>query len=114
MANIVISANTSWYLYNFRQNTILSLIQEGHSVTAVSPIDKYSRQLEDLGASFIDIDIDQDGTNPIKDMATFFSFYRLYKSNKYDIALNFTLKTIYMVRWQLSLMVFMSSIILLD
>ena len=58
MANIVISSNTSWYLYNFRRNTISSLIVAGHSVIAISPKDEYSVKLEALGVEFIDIDID--------------------------------------------------------
>ncbi|WP_299493838.1 glycosyltransferase family 4 protein [uncultured Shewanella sp.] len=92
MANIVISANTSWYLYNFRKNTILSLIDKGHKVTAISPKDSYSSMLEELGAQHIDIDIDQGGTNPLKDIKTYIDFFRIYRSGQYDIVLNFTPK----------------------
>ncbi|WEM41553.1 glycosyltransferase family 4 protein [Photobacterium sp. DA100] len=92
MANIVISANTSWYLYNFRKNTILALINAGHSVTAVSPTDGYSDKIEELGATFHHIDIDQGGTNPIRDFITFVNFVKIYKKNKYDVILNFTPK----------------------
>lgn len=92
MAKIAISANTSWYLYNFRKNTILSLIEAGHVVTAIAPRDDYSIKLEQLGARFIHIDIDQGGTNPINDAKTFFAFNAIFKAEKFDVVLNFTPK----------------------
>lgn len=87
-----ISANTSWYLYNFRKNTILALIKQGNNVIAIAPEDEYSAKLSELGCEFIHINIDQGGTNPIRDIQTFFNFYRLYKNNKIDVTLNFTPK----------------------
>jgi glycosyltransferase involved in cell wall biosynthesis len=92
MANVVISANTSWYLYNFRRNTILSLIESGHNVTAVSPKDDYSLKLKLLGASYVNIDIDQGGTNPLNDIRTYLSFNKIFKGGNFDVVLNFTPK----------------------
>jgi len=92
MKKIVISANTSWYLYNFRKNTILELIEQGYKVLAVAPLDEYSRCLKDLGCDYLNVDIDQSGTNPIKDVLTFISFYQIYKAFKPDVVLNFTPK----------------------
>jgi len=89
---IAISSNTSWYLYNFRKNTILSLIKEGYKVIAIAPEDAYSTKLSELGCEFIHINIDQGGTNPVRDMQTFFSFYRIYKNKNIDVVLNFTPK----------------------
>ncbi len=89
---IVITSNTSWYLYNFRQNTIKELINAGYRVVTVSPEDEYSSSLSNLGCECIDINIDQGGTNPLKDMFTCLSFYRIYRSYKPDVVLNFTPK----------------------
>lgn len=89
---IAISANTSWYLYNFRKNTILALIEQGYQVIAIAPQDEYSAKLSQLGCKFVDIDIDQGGTNPVKDIQTFFSFYKLYRKINIDVVLNFTPK----------------------
>ncbi|HIF9343143.1 TPA: glycosyltransferase family 4 protein [Photobacterium damselae] len=90
--SIVISANTSWYLYNFRRNTILSLLDKGYSVTAIAPRDSYSEKLELLGAKFININIEQGGTNPINDLKTLKNFNDIYSSGNYDVVLNFTPK----------------------
>lgn len=89
---IAISSNTSWYLYNFRKNTILSLIKEGYKVIAIAPQDEYSSKLSVLGCEFIHISIDQGGTNPVRDIQTFFSFFQIYKKKNVDVVLNFTPK----------------------
>ncbi|EJL6404086.1 TPA: glycosyltransferase family 4 protein [Vibrio parahaemolyticus] len=92
MKTIVITSNTSWYLYNFRKNTILALLNEGYRVVAVSPEDEYSEKLKSLGANYQHIYIDQGGANPLKDIVTFFSFVNLYRKIKPDVVLNFTPK----------------------
>ncbi|MBA6353577.1 glycosyltransferase family 4 protein [Colwellia sp. BRX9-1] len=92
MATIAISANTSWYLYNFRKNTITALLQQGYQVIAIAPEDEYSAKLSALGCKFIDIKIDQGGTNPVRDIKTFFDFYHIYKTTNIDVVLNFTPK----------------------
>lgn len=92
MSSVVITSNTSWYLYNFRKNTILSLLNEGYQVIAIAPEDSYSKKLEDLGAHFIHVDIDQGGTNPVKDIKTFISFFKIYSKVKPAVVLNFTPK----------------------
>ena len=90
--NIVISANTSWYLYNFRKNTILALMAQGYRVIAIAPKDEYSNKLSELGCEFIHVNIDQGGTNPVKDIGTFFSFTKLYRKIRPAVVLNFTPK----------------------
>ena len=92
MTTIAITANTSWYLYNFRKNTILALLENDYDVVAIAPLDKYSEKLEALGCRFLSVSIDQGGTNPIKDMYTFFSFWRSYRRVDVDVVLNFTPK----------------------
>ncbi|PMG66497.1 glycosyl transferase family 1 [Vibrio splendidus] len=92
METIVITSNTSWYLYNFRKNTILALIDEGYRVVAIAPKDDYSKKLQELGAQYHQIEIDQGGTNPVKDIGTFFSFTKLYQKIRPAAVLNFTPK----------------------
>jgi len=89
---IAITANTSWYLYNFRINTIKSLISYGYKVVAIAPADEYSQKLEQLGCLFININIDQGGTNPFKDIKTLINFYGILKKNNIECILNFTPK----------------------
>lgn len=90
--HIAITANTSWYLYNFRSNLIKTFIAEGHQVTAIAPIDEYSKKLEMLGCCFENIAIDQRGTNPVTDFFCCVKFYRLYMLLRPTLVLNFTPK----------------------
>ena len=92
MNNIAISANTSWYLYNFRKNTIKALLKNGYNVYAIAPIDEYSSKLECLGVKYIDIFIDQGGTNPFLDIKTIVAFRRILLRNNIAVLLNFTPK----------------------
>lgn len=89
---VAITSNTSWYLYNFRRNTISALIDNGYSVMAIAPADEYSNKLESLGCQFINIPIDQGGTNPLQDIKTFFCFLKIYVFHKPNVILNFTPK----------------------
>ncbi|GLT13181.1 glycosyltransferase family 4 protein [Vibrio algivorus] len=92
MKRIAISANSSWYLYNFRRNTIYRLIKEGYDVIALAPKDEYSDKLEEIGAKFLSIDIDAGGTNPFRDLKTLISFFRVYRVIRVSCVLNFTPK----------------------
>ncbi len=92
MTTIAITANTSWYLFNFRKNTILTLLLRGYKVIAIAPHDEYSDNLIALGVHFFHIDIDQSGTNPISDIKSLLQFYRYYSDIDIDVVLNFTPK----------------------
>lgn len=64
MKKIILSANTCWYLYNFRKNTIITLIQKGFDVYILAPVDEvYSKKLSNLGVSLLHISIDPTGVN---------------------------------------------------
>nr|WP_224745934.1 glycosyltransferase family 4 protein [Neiella litorisoli] len=88
----MISANTSWYVYNFRKNTILSLIGRGYSVTVLSPADNYVAKLEALGVEHRDIYMDRGGKNPLNDLVTLASLVKFFFTNQFDLLLNFTPK----------------------
>lgn len=89
---VAITANTCWYIYNFRKNTILMLLNHGYKVIACAPHDEYTHLLESLGCQYHDVRIDKSGLNPVKDLYTIFNFYMIFKRNNVDIVLNFTPK----------------------
>ncbi|MBG3081396.1 glycosyltransferase family 4 protein [Proteus mirabilis] len=92
MKKIAITSNTSWYLYNFRRNTITSLINAGFKVYTISPFDEYSEKLVNLGTNHININIDSASKNPLVDLYTLISFYKIFNKFKFDAILNFTPK----------------------
>ncbi|ENY3729147.1 glycosyltransferase family 4 protein [Enterobacter kobei] len=89
---IAITANTCWYIYNFRKNTILTLLDEGYDVIACAPFDKYTYLLESLGCRYQEVKIDKSGLNPLKDIYTIYNFYKIFKNANVDVVLNFTPK----------------------
>lgn len=93
MVVVSLSANTSWYLYNFRRSTIKELLEKGFDVICVSPYDEYSEKLvSELGCKWVNVKISNKGMNPIMDALTFINFLSIYFRLKPKYVFNFTLK----------------------
>ena len=89
---IVIAANTTWYLWNFRRRLIESLLGKGYDMTAAAPRDEYVSKLQDLGCAHCHIYMDRNGTDPMADAKTLLDFYRLYSRIKPAAVLHYTPK----------------------
>lgn len=90
---IVLSANTSWYLYNFRRSTIKALVEQGYKVTCLSPKDDYSDKLiSELYVEWIPLNIHRHSTNPIKDLFLLYQFIHCYRKLKPIACLHYTIK----------------------
>ncbi|MEH6592451.1 MAG: glycosyltransferase family 4 protein [Halioglobus sp.] len=93
MQTVTLSANTSWYLYNFRASTIRRLLADGYRVVCLSPDDGYASKLEnELGCEWFPLTIDNKGSSPLKDMGLVVQFWRLYSRLKPVAAFHFTIK----------------------
>jgi glycosyltransferase involved in cell wall biosynthesis len=90
--NIAVVLNTSWNIYNFRLNLIKALLEEGHSVVAIAPKDEYTPKLIEAGCSYEEVKMDSRGANPIKDIALTYELYRIYKRQRPDVILQYTIK----------------------
>jgi len=89
---ILISLNTAWNLLNFRAGLIGGLISSGYEVVAVAPKDEYVVKLELLGCRFIHLEMDNQGTHPIRDLLLLWRFFRLLNTEKPDLCLFYTVK----------------------
>jgi glycosyltransferase involved in cell wall biosynthesis len=89
---VTLIANTTWYIYNFRENLIKSLLEDNYIVTVIAPFDKYTVKLENLGVKLTNINIDSKSKNILKEIQLIFNFYKLLKKENTDIILNFTAK----------------------
>ena len=89
---IIIIVNTSWNILNFRIELLKKLINCGHEIIAVAPYDSYVKQIESFGIKCINININQQGTNPIKDMMLIFNYLKIFQLNKPDLILAYTIK----------------------
>jgi len=89
---IAIAANTSWYIYTFRFSLIKRLQEEGHEVCIVAPEDDYSALLKEAHCSCFFISLDNQGTNPFRELRTILAFRQLYASAQPSLALHYTPK----------------------
>jgi glycosyltransferase involved in cell wall biosynthesis len=93
MKTITLSANTSWYLFNFRASTIRRLICDGFRVVCLSPHDDYSQKLiDELGAEWLPLVMDNMGSNPIRDIGLAIRLWCYYRRLGPVAAFHFTIK----------------------
>ncbi|WP_272680162.1 glycosyltransferase family 4 protein [Providencia sp. PROV032] len=87
------SANTSWYLYNFRYSVLKSLKNDGYRIICIAPFDVYSQKLiDELNVEWEDLSINRKSLNPIREIKTILKLHSIYKKNSPDICINFTIK----------------------
>ena len=89
---IGIVINTSWNIYNFRKGLVEALVSDGHQVFAIAPKDEYSEKIPSLGAKYVEVEMDNKGTNPIKDYLLINRLKKIYETLDLDIALHYTIK----------------------
>ncbi|MBX0291425.1 glycosyltransferase family 4 protein [Hymenobacter sp. HSC-4F20] len=90
---VAIVINTSWNIWNFRRSLVRALQAAGHEVLAIAPPDDYSARLEtELGCRYVPILMENKGTNPVKDAQLTRRFYRLYRRERPDVVLHYTIK----------------------
>lgn len=90
---VAIVINTSWNIWNFRRNLVGALQAAGHEVLAIAPPDAYSQRLEtELGCRYVPIVMENKGTNPVKDAALTRRFYQIYRRERPDVILHYTIK----------------------
>jgi glycosyltransferase involved in cell wall biosynthesis len=85
----------AWTLFSFRAGLIQSLVAAGYEVIAAgSGSDGYGDRVESCGARFIDVPISAQALNPWLDIKLVIAIWRLYKSERPDIAHHFTIKPV--------------------
>lgn len=88
---IAIVINTSWNIYNFRRGLIEGLKSDGHELLLIAPFDKYSDEISDWG-EYIQVEMDNTGSNPFKDIQLMIQLRRIYAQHRPDIILHYTIK----------------------
>jgi len=91
---ICLVANSTWNIYNFRQNVIHKLLAEGHQVIVVAPVDEYLEYKEKYPEiqHYSIRSLDRDSTNPFKDLLLIAELTRRYRKIKPDLILHYTNK----------------------
>jgi glycosyltransferase involved in cell wall biosynthesis len=92
VSKIVITANSSWYVYNFRSSLISMLRDQGHEIHIVAPPDDYCDRLKAVGCHYHPIEMNTQSTSLLTELRILRSFWRVYKTIKADLILSFTIK----------------------
>ena len=89
---IAIVSNTSWSVYNFRLGLIRRLKELGYEVLVIAPKDNFSTKLIAEGFSYINLYVDNYGTNPFREFKTLRQLHKIYRENKIDLIFHYTIK----------------------
>ena len=91
MKKILILANSSGGLYDFRNELVLELLKN-YSVYVSIPDEVAVDKLKAQGCRMIHTDINRRGMNPVQDLGLLKSYWKLLKEIKPDVVLTYTIK----------------------
>lgn len=91
---IILVANSTWNIYNFRLNIIRKLTSQGHQLFVIAPVDEYLEYKENFpNVKHVPMKtMARDSTNPLRDILLLLELYRKYKWLKPDLILHYTNK----------------------
>ena len=92
MSKALILANSSSGLYDFRNELLTGLMDEGYEVVISLPDDLKVKELTDEGCRVVHTDINRRGVNPVQDLALFGAYKKLIKAEKPDVVITYTIK----------------------
>ena len=92
MKKVMVFCNSLVGLMSFRKELLSTLVQDGNEVIVVAPEHEYSKDLKEMNVTFIPIEMELRGTNPIKDLKIIKDFKRIVKEVKPNIVLTYTIK----------------------
>ena len=89
---VLLVANTSWYLHNFRLPLLRDLRAAGYQVEAVAPYDSYTSLLEAQGFVIHPWLVTRSSVNPLAEAHALFDLLRIYRRERPDLVHHFTIK----------------------
>jgi glycosyltransferase involved in cell wall biosynthesis len=91
---IILCANTSWYLWNYRVGLIRALLAAGNEINILAPLDQTSENLVNLGCNVYSIPMNRKGSNLLQEVSLVLKFYNYVRSARPDILIAFTIKPV--------------------
>ena len=91
-SKVLLVANTSWYLYNFRLPLLQDLRAAGYEVAAVAPHDSYTPLLEQEGFTVHPWLLARRSINPLRELKAIVDLWRVYRREQPALVHHFTIK----------------------
>jgi glycosyltransferase involved in cell wall biosynthesis len=89
---VLLVANTSWYLYNFRLPLIRDLRERGYQLALVAPHDAHTPLLQAEGFTVHPWLVARSSVNPLAEAHALVDLLRIYRREKPDLVHHFTIK----------------------
>jgi len=89
---ILMTANAAWNIWNFRRPLVEALMGDGHQITVLAPLDDAVPDLERLGCRVRPLEMSVKGLNPIEDLKLQLRFGRIFREERPDAVLSYTIK----------------------
>lgn len=89
---ILLTANTSFALINFRAGLIRALNEAGHELLALVPCDEYTSDLEAAGCEIVPLPLDRRGTSLPREAGSLASAFVKVRRIRPDVILSYTIK----------------------
>ena len=86
------TANAARNVWNFRRSLVQALLNDGCRITVLAPPDDAIGDLEAAGCRVLPIKINVKGLNPIENLSLMYRFKRLFRAERPDIVLSYTVK----------------------
>lgn len=90
--HILMTVNAAWNIWNFRRPLVEALQADGHRVTVLAPPDDAVKDLERLGCRVRPLEMSVKGLNPLEDMRLQRRFARIFREERPDAVLSYTIK----------------------
>ncbi|MDG2088423.1 MAG: glycosyltransferase family 4 protein [Arenicellaceae bacterium] len=91
---LVISHNTSQYLFLHYQGLVRELVRQYKKVICLTPVDGWEHELKQLGIQHIALNMQQHGLNVLREIGAILQYRDVYKINNADVVFNFSIKPI--------------------
>lgn len=88
---VILSANTSWYLWNFRRELAGAIRALGYDVVFVAPADAYSARLAECG-TFEPIVLSRKGKNPASELLAVWRYAGIFRKHRPAAVMTWTPK----------------------
>lgn len=90
--HILMTVNSAWNIWNFRRPLVEALASDGHRITVLAPPDDAVSKLERLGCQMRPLEMSVKGLNPLADLKLQRSFARIFREERPDAVLSYTIK----------------------
>jgi glycosyltransferase involved in cell wall biosynthesis len=91
---VLLVANTSWYLYNFRRPLARALRARGLEPVLLAPRDGYSERLIEEGFSWRELDLSRARVTPLRELRSLIGLIRVYRRERPAAVHHFTIRCV--------------------